>query len=119
VHSCVLRVGLCHGSCWLKEVFLYATTGITLTFLETLATSTFPKDVHQIQLWKDACKIDEVQNIEHWKICEDHFEANSFVIERKDGVNTSCVPKPHEHHANEDFVLLEELPFSEENVKSV
>jgi hypothetical protein len=52
----------------------------------------FPKNVHQTQLWKDACKIDEVQNIESWKI--------------------------YEHSANEDFVLLEELLFSED-VESV
>jgi hypothetical protein len=59
--------------------------------------------------------IDEVQNIESWKICEDHFEASGFV---KDRLNIGCVPKPYEHSANEDFVLLEELLFSED-VESV
>jgi hypothetical protein len=68
---------------------------------------------------KDACKIDEVPNIEHWKMFENHFEANSFVNERKGRVNTGCVPKPYEDSANEDFVLLKELPFSEENVENV
>jgi hypothetical protein len=80
---------------------------------------TFPKDAHQNQLWKDACEIDEVQNIQHWKICEGHFEANSFVNERKERLNTGCVPKSSEHSANEKFVHLEELPFSEENVEGV
>jgi hypothetical protein len=79
----------------------------------------FPKDVYQMQLWKDACKRDEVPNIEHWKMFENHFEANSFVNERKGRVNTGCVPKPYEDSANEDFVLLKELPFSEENVENV
>ncbi|KAH0819018.1 hypothetical protein GEV33_003773 [Tenebrio molitor] len=74
---------------------------------------TFPKDAHQNQLWKDACEIDEVQNVEHWKICEDHFEASSFVNERKERLNTGSVPKLYEHSANGNFVLLEELPFSE------
>ncbi|CAH1366216.1 unnamed protein product [Tenebrio molitor] len=74
---------------------------------------TFPKDAHQNQLWKDACEIDEVQNVEHWKICDDHFEASSFVNERKERLNTGSVPKLYEHSANGNFVLLEELPFSE------
>jgi hypothetical protein len=50
---------------------------------------------------------------------ENHFEANSFVNERKGRVNTDCVPKPYEDSANDDFVLLKELPFSEENVENV
>ncbi|KAJ3625285.1 hypothetical protein MTP99_018840 [Tenebrio molitor] len=56
----------------------------------------FPKDVHQIQLWKAACKVDEVHNIDNWRICEDHFEAKSFVNERKERLNTGCLPKPYE-----------------------
>jgi hypothetical protein len=67
---------------------------------------TFPKDAHQNQLWKDACEIDEVQNVEHWKICEDHFEASSFVNERKERLNTGSVPKLYEHSANGNFVLV-------------
>jgi hypothetical protein len=43
------------------------------------------------------------------------FEASGFV---KDRLNIGCVPKPYEHSANEDFVLLEELLFSED-VESV
>jgi hypothetical protein len=37
------------------------------------------------------------------------------VNKRKNRLNTGCVSKPYEHSANENFVHLEELPFSDEN----
>jgi hypothetical protein len=55
---------------------------------------------------KYSCKYPECNN-GAWKICEHHFKANSFVNERKDRLNTDCVPKPYHYFANEDFVVVD------------
>lgn len=54
---------------------------------------TYPSSIEIKKLWLAACNVDNSANIKNHRICEDHFELNSFRHESSKKLKCNAVPK--------------------------